>query len=64
MSIEPHTYQLVIRVPLQIEVTIGKLGLFRFPEGTYVYTGSARRNYEARIARHLRQEKSLRWHID
>jgi len=29
-----------------------------------MYTGSARRNIEVRIARHLRQEKKLKWHID
>jgi Uri superfamily endonuclease len=29
-----------------------------------VYTGSAKRHIEARIARHLRQKKALRWHID
>ena len=29
-----------------------------------MYTGSAKRNIEARIARHLRAEKALRWHID
>ena len=45
-------------------LTIGKLGVFNFPAGRYVYTGSAKRNIEARIARHLRQEKKLKWHID
>jgi len=34
------------------------------PAGRYVYTGSAKRALEARIARHLRQDKTLRWHID
>ena len=58
------TYQLVIRVYRRVEVTVGRLGTFTFPKGTYVYTGSAKRNFEARIARHLRKDKSLRWHID
>jgi Uri superfamily endonuclease len=40
------------------------LGEFDFPAGDYVYTGSAKRNFEARVARHLRREKTLRWHID
>lgn len=47
-----------------MRLAIGKLGIFDFPAGRYVYTGSARRNIEARIARHLRREKRLRWHID
>ena len=60
----PHTYQLVIHVGRRLEIAIGRLGTFVFPEGTYVYTGSAKRNFAARIARHLRQEKTLHWHID
>ena len=32
--------------------------------GTYVYTGSARRGLEARLARHLRSSKRLHWHVD
>jgi len=47
-----------------VRVSIGRLGEFDFPAGDYVYTGSARRNLEARIARHLRRDKRLRWHID
>lgn len=59
-----QTYQLFIRVAADLEIRIGRFGVFRFPAGDYVYTGSARRNFEARIARHLRREKTLRWHID
>ncbi len=58
------TYQLRIRVEQPLRLSIGRLGEFDFPAGTYVYTGSARRHFEARIARHLRTEKTLRWHID
>jgi Uri superfamily endonuclease len=58
------SYQLQIRLTAPVRLAIGKLGTFDFPAGRYVYTGSARRNLEARIARHLRQEKRLRWHID
>lgn len=60
----PATYQLVIEVPSPRRVTVGTLGRFLFAAGRYVYTGSAKRAFEARIARHLRQEKTLRWHID
>jgi Uri superfamily endonuclease len=58
------SYQLVIEVPRPLRRTIGRLGVFTFLAGRYVYTGSARRNLEARIARHLRADKALRWHID
>ena len=57
------TYRL-IRLRSGIHLTIGRFGNHYFPAGDYAYTGSARRNIEARIARHLRQEKKLRWHID
>lgn len=60
----PITYQLVIEVTRRIRVAIGSLGTFPLPPGRYVYTGSARRNLDARIARHLRRTKTLRWHID
>lgn len=58
------TYQLEIAVAAPIRIAIGRLGTCVFPNGRYIYTGSARQNLEARIARHLRSEKKLRWHID
>jgi Uri superfamily endonuclease len=58
------SYQLEIDVERTIRIRVGRLGRFLFPAGRYVYTGSAKRNIEARIARHLRKEKTLRWHID
>lgn len=58
------TYQLLIEVARPVRATIGRLGQFVFPAGRYIYTGSARRSIEARIMRHLRSEKTLRWHID
>jgi Uri superfamily endonuclease len=60
----PHSYQLRIHLAKPLRLAIGRLGEFDFPAGRYVYTGSARRNFEARIARHLRREKTPRWHID
>lgn len=57
-------YQLLIRVSQPVSVRVGRLGHFYFPAGDYIYTGSARCNMESRIARHLRKEKKLRWHID
>jgi Uri superfamily endonuclease len=60
----PSTYQLQIHLTHPLHLRIGRFGEFAFPAGEYVYTGSARRNFEARIARHLRREKTLHWHID
>lgn len=54
----------MIDVPRRLRVQIGRLGEFEFPAGRYVYTGSAKRNLAARIARHLRQKKARLWHID
>lgn len=58
------SYQLLIDVSQPLRCRIGRLGEFDFPVGRYVYTGSAKRNPDARIARHNRREKALRWHID
>lgn len=58
------SYQLLIRVDDELEIDVGALGQHRFAAGHYVYTGSARRNLEARIRRHLSRDKRLRWHID
>lgn len=38
--------------------------MLTFPEGTYTYTGSAKRSLASRIARHLGSDKKLHWHID
>ncbi len=59
-----RTYQLVIELTAPVRLRIGRLGGFDFPAGRYVYTGSARRNLAARVARHLSKSKRLRWHVD
>ena len=45
-------------------ITIGKLGTFSFQKGLYVYVGSAKRNLQSRIERHIKLEKSKHWHFD
>ncbi|MHC1579765.1 MAG: GIY-YIG nuclease family protein [Candidatus Alkanophagales archaeon] len=59
-----RTYVLVIRNAADVEVRVGSLGVLLFKRGYYAYVGSAKRNPEARIRRHLRKEKKLHWHID
>jgi Uri superfamily endonuclease len=58
------SYALFIRVAKTQNIRIGKFGLFTFVAGDYIYSGSARRSICARVNRHLRSEKKLRWHID
>ena len=57
-------YQLLIYLSESAYITIGKKGIFRFPRGYYVYTGSAKSGLKARVKRHLRKKKKHFWHID
>jgi sugar fermentation stimulation protein A len=52
----------LLREPL--EISVGRLGRFQFAPGIYFYVGSAQKNLDARLERHARKEKPLRWHID
>ncbi len=57
-------YCLFLEVPEDVDLQVGRLGRFRFPRGRYVYAGSALGGVDARVRRHLRKGKALRWHID
>ena len=57
-------YQLHISLSDTETIDIGRLGRYPFPEGKYIYTGSAKRGLNARIERHKRSGKKLHWHID
>jgi len=57
-------YIAVFRLVRLRTIRVGRLGAFRFPRGVYFYVGSAQRNLAARLARHGRRRKPLRWHID
>ncbi len=60
-----RSYQLHIQLKKNTSLTVGKLGTFSFPAGWYTYTGSAKRQIQNRVARHLsRNNKKTRWHID
>ncbi len=58
------SYQLSISVRRPVSILVGSLGEVTFAAGDYVYTGSAMRNLAARVARHQKTSKKLRWHID
>ena len=57
-------YALIMALDHDATLTVGRLGEFSFSSGYYLYVGSAQRGLRARINRHLRREKALRWHID
>jgi len=63
-SYKKGIYCLLIHFLKKRELRIGKLGVFCFPAGFYIYVGSAQNNLDRRIERHLRAEKKLHWHID
>lgn len=62
----PGTYVLLLYLRKGAPITIGCLGPIAFKRGWYAYAGSAfgPGGLAARLGRHLRPEKRLRWHID
>jgi sugar fermentation stimulation protein A len=58
-------YLLVMETPEDIKITPGSLGVLHLRKGWYVYAGSARKNLEQRLNRHLRKvRKQKHWHVD
>ena len=61
-------YTLILFLPKEIHLKIGKLGTQRFPRGYYTYTGSAlgigSSSLRQRLLRHLKKKKQKFWHID
>jgi len=64
LMVHGGTYIAVFDLPEWCRIEVGKLGRFWFRPGVYLYVGSAQRNLSARLERHARREKPLRWHID
>jgi Uri superfamily endonuclease len=58
------TYLLVMSLPRDASVIVGKRGVIYFQRGCYAYVGSALNGLDQRIQRHLRREKKTHWHID
>ena len=58
------SYVLLIKLPEEKTIAVGKLGPVIFPCGHYTYIGSALGGLNQRLGRHLRAEKKLHWHID
>ena len=62
------SYCLCIRVVREQALDIGALGRIIFPQGIYVYVGSAMNGLDARLRRHLNTSmgsyRAIYWHID
>lgn len=63
-TMEKGTYALLLALEKETSIAVGRLGTFTFPRGYYIYVGSAQGGLYARVKRHLKGEKRLRWHID
>lgn len=57
-------YLLFISVDKDCLLKIGALGRIHFPQGLYVYVGSAQNGIEGRVKRHFNKNKKKFWHID
>lgn len=60
----PGTYVLALELPSSADVAVGARGVISFKAGAYAYVGSAMNGLRQRVARHLRSEKKMHWHID
>ena len=59
------SYCLIINVKKDTKIKIGKkLGVINFKKGCYVYVGSAMNSLEARVKRHISDNKKKHWHVD
>jgi Uri superfamily endonuclease len=58
------TYLLLMILPKDTPIRVGKHGLLHFKKGCYAYVGSALNGLDQRIQRHLRRDKKTHWHID
>jgi sugar fermentation stimulation protein A len=58
------SYILILELPEEARLEVGKLGEISFRKGYYLYIGSARKNLSRRIQRHRRMRKKPFWHVD
>jgi len=55
---------LLMSLPEECNITVGRLGTINFACGYYAYVGSALGGFRSRLNRHLRTGKKPHWHID
>lgn len=60
------SYGLLIGISQPVQVDVHRLGCPVLPAGLYLYCGSAKGpgGIRSRVTRHLKPDKSLRWHVD
>ena len=60
------SYILLLYLPVDTTLTVGKLGIVDFPAGWYTYIGSAfgAGGLVSRIRHHLQASEKPHWHID
>ncbi|MEW5987932.1 MAG: GIY-YIG nuclease family protein, partial [Chloroflexota bacterium] len=60
------TYILILWLPREERMAVGRLGTFTFPAGTYVYVGSAMGpgGLAGRLRHHRRPVTRPHWHVD
>jgi len=57
-------YCLLVELSKPRRIKTGALGWRLYTPGLYVYVGSAQKALFARLARHLTEKKTRKWHID
>lgn len=59
-------YVLLVELPEAMDVALPGRTKVTLPPGRYLYCGSARGpgGMRARVGRHMRRDKTVRWHID
>lgn len=62
----PGAYVLILELEAEVMVRLPGRPDAVLPPGRYLYCGSARGpgGIKARVARHMRREKAVRWHVD
>ncbi len=58
------SYILLIKLPEEETITIGRLPSWHFHRGCYAYVGSAMGGLKTRLKHHLKENKKPHWHID
>jgi len=66
LPVTKGSYALVINLPTDVRLSIDRLNKPEMIAGRYIYAGSANGSggLRARLARHLRTSKAIRWHVD
>jgi Uri superfamily endonuclease len=62
--INSGSYAIIYYLSNTSEMQTLRFGSIKLKPGYYVYSGSAKKNLVHRVRRHIRKEKTLKWHVD